>query len=74
MRSTARTTNLTVIVIGAGLTAMLAYALASELFARNSPTVLYGEACSKIKESDEVRMTFAVSLLATSSVPFQQRI
>lgn len=54
MRTTQRTSNLTVILFGAGLTAVLAYALASELFARNSPTVLYGEACSRITKSPEV--------------------
>ncbi|KAH8120602.1 TIM21-domain-containing protein [Phellopilus nigrolimitatus] len=54
MRTTARTTNLTVIVLGAGITAMLAYALASELFAKNSPTVLYGDACKLIEESDKI--------------------
>lgn len=54
MRTTARTTNFTVILLGAGLTAVLVYALTSELFARNSPTVLYGEACERIKASPKV--------------------
>ena len=54
MRTTARTTNFTVILLGAGFTAILAYALTSELFARNSPTVLYGEACKKIEQSEKV--------------------
>ncbi|EPQ61441.1 hypothetical protein GLOTRDRAFT_124721 [Gloeophyllum trabeum ATCC 11539] len=53
-RATARTTSLTVILFGAGLSAMLIYALTSELFSRNSPTVLYSEACDKIKESPRV--------------------
>ena len=34
---------------------MLVYALATELFAPSSPTVLYSEACDKIKASPEVR-------------------
>ncbi|KAH9044768.1 hypothetical protein EDB85DRAFT_2070861 [Lactarius pseudohatsudake] len=40
-----------VILFGAGLTAILAYALTSELVSRNSPTVLYEEACQRIKSS-----------------------
>lgn len=55
VRATARTTNLTVILLGAGLTAVLGYALTSELFSNNSPTVLYGQACEKIKASPKVR-------------------
>jgi import inner membrane translocase subunit TIM21 len=54
MRATARTTNLTVILFGAGLTTVLVYALTSELFSRNSPTVLYNEACERIKASSRV--------------------
>ncbi|KAH8997564.1 TIM21-domain-containing protein [Lactarius akahatsu] len=54
IRATARTTNLTVILFGAGLTAILAYALTSELVSRNSPTVLYEEACQRIKSSPRV--------------------
>ena len=54
MRATARTTNLTVILFGAGLTTVLIYALTSELFSRNSPTVLYNEACERVKSSPRV--------------------
>jgi import inner membrane translocase subunit TIM21 len=54
MRATARTTNLTVILFGAGLTAILVYALTSELVSRNSPTVLYEEACQRIRSSSRV--------------------
>jgi len=53
-RATARTTNLTVILFGAGLTTVLIYALTSELFSKNSPTVLYNEACERIKSSPRV--------------------
>ena len=54
MRATARTTNFTVIFLGAGLTAVLIYALTSELFAKNSPTVLYNQACDRIRAHPEV--------------------
>ncbi|KAG8900127.1 hypothetical protein FRB99_006223 [Tulasnella sp. 403] len=53
-RGTARTTNLTVIVIGGVFTCVLAYALATELFAKNSPTRLYDDACQKIAASPDV--------------------
>ncbi|KAL0950806.1 hypothetical protein HGRIS_007571 [Hohenbuehelia grisea] len=54
MRTTARTTNLTVILLGAGLSALLIYSLTTELFSKNSPTVLYGDACERIKNSPQV--------------------
>ena len=54
VRTTARTTNLTVILVGAGLSALLIYSLTTELFSKNSPTVLYGEACERIKASPKV--------------------
>ncbi|KAI6136864.1 TIM21-domain-containing protein [Pisolithus sp. B1] len=54
LRTTQRTTNLTVILLGAGLSAVLLYALTSELFSKNSPTVLYNEACERIKSSPQV--------------------
>ncbi|KAJ1310371.1 hypothetical protein OPQ81_007109 [Rhizoctonia solani] len=54
MRITARASNLTVILLGAGLSAVLVYALATELFAKNSPTVIYGESCDRIRSSHEL--------------------
>jgi len=57
-RTAERTTNLTVILLGAGLSAILLYALTSELFSKNSPTVLYGEACERIKKSTHVSKYF----------------
>ncbi|KAI1797619.1 TIM21-domain-containing protein [Ganoderma leucocontextum] len=54
VRTTARTTNLVVILAGAGLTVVLVYALTSELFSRNSPTVLYNKSCELIKASPQV--------------------
>ena len=56
LRTTARATNFTVILVGAGLSVVLAYALATELFAKNSPTVLYSDACDKIRASSAVRI------------------
>ncbi|KAJ6519494.1 TIM21-domain-containing protein [Mycena sanguinolenta] len=53
-RTTARTTNLTVILAGAGLSAVLIYCLTSELFSKNSPSVLYGDACERIKASSKL--------------------
>lgn len=57
MRTTARASNFTVILVGAGLSAVLAYALATELFARNSPTRLYSDACDRVKASPAVSGT-----------------
>lgn len=57
-RGTARTTNLGVILIGGVFTCVLAYALATELFARNSPTKLYEDARQKLIASPEVRRSF----------------
>lgn len=42
------------ISFGALLTAVIAYALSTELFAPNSPTVIYSEACKLIQKSDKV--------------------
>ncbi|KAG8698166.1 hypothetical protein FRC08_006092 [Ceratobasidium sp. 394] len=53
-RAAARTSNLTVILLGAGLSAVLVYALATELFAKNSPTVIYGESCDRIRSSPDL--------------------
>ena len=53
-RAAARSTNLTVILLGAGFSVMLIYALTSELFSPNSPTVLYGRSCDRIKASKKV--------------------
>ena len=54
MRTTARTTNLGVIFLGAGLSVLLIYSLTSELFSKNSPTVIYGDACERIRQSKRV--------------------
>ncbi|TFY65918.1 hypothetical protein EVG20_g5169 [Dentipellis fragilis] len=69
LRTTARTTNVTVILLGAGLTAVLTYALTSELFSKNSPTVLYNEACEKIKASPKVSKYLQGSLVFHNNPP-----
>ncbi|KAI9512875.1 TIM21-domain-containing protein [Russula earlei] len=69
IRATARTTNLTVILFGAGLTTVLIYALTSELFSRNSPTVLYNEACERIKSSPRVAKYLPGSLVFHNNPP-----
>ncbi|QRW14742.1 mitochondrial import inner membrane translocase subunit TIM21 [Ceratobasidium sp. AG-Ba] len=53
-RAAARTSNLAVILLGAGLSSVLVYALATELFAKNSPTVIYGESCDRIRSSPDL--------------------
>ncbi|EIW86447.1 hypothetical protein CONPUDRAFT_133877, partial [Coniophora puteana RWD-64-598 SS2] len=54
VRTGQRTSNLIVILLGAGLSAVLVYALTSELFSKNSPTVVYGDACKRIEASPKV--------------------
>lgn len=63
MRTTARTTSLGVILLGAGLSVLLVYSLTSELFSKNSPTVLYGNACERIKQSERVCLVCFYRLL-----------
>ncbi|KAJ4476674.1 TIM21-domain-containing protein [Lentinula aciculospora] len=72
-RTTARTTNLIVIVFGAGLTAVLLYAVTSELFSKNSPTVLYGESCEKIKASPQVEKYLRSPLTFHMTPPSTER-
>ncbi|THH02481.1 hypothetical protein EW026_g361 [Hermanssonia centrifuga] len=69
LRTTARTTNLLVILFGAGFSAMLVYALTSELFSKNSPTVLYGQACDLIKSSPKVAQYLPGSLVFHNNPP-----
>lgn len=69
VRAAARTSNLAVILVGAGLSVMLVYALTSELFSTNSPTVLYGQACEKIKASPKVARYLHGPLLFHNNPP-----
>ncbi|EIW64526.1 uncharacterized protein TRAVEDRAFT_68318 [Trametes versicolor FP-101664 SS1] len=73
MRTTARTTNLAVILAGAGLSIVLIYALTSELFSRNSPTVLYNKACDLIKASPQVHQYLQEPLVFHNHPPTVSR-
>jgi hypothetical protein len=53
-RATAQTSSLFVILVGGGLAALIVYALATEMGSSNSPTVLYSDACERIKRSQAV--------------------
>lgn len=53
-RVTVGTSRFFVISAGALITLVIAYSLSTELFARNSPTVIYNEACKYIQKSDKV--------------------
>jgi import inner membrane translocase subunit TIM21 len=53
-RTTQQTGNLAIIVIGGGLFVILTLALTTELFAKNSPSVLYSECIDMIRDSDAV--------------------
>ncbi|PVF99023.1 hypothetical protein CPB86DRAFT_704141 [Serendipita vermifera] len=55
-RSGARATSSVVILAGAALTALLVYALATELGSSNSPTVIYADVCEMIKEDERVNV------------------
>lgn len=72
-RSTARTSNLLVILIGASLSALLVYALATELYAESSPTVLYGNACEMIQKSEELKRHFRGRLRFYNNPPIEGR-
>ncbi|KAI9066684.1 hypothetical protein FKP32DRAFT_1755734 [Trametes sanguinea] len=73
VRTTARTTNLAVILAGAGLSIVLIYALTSELFSRNSPTVLYNKACDLIKASPQVHQYLQEPLVFHNHPPTVSR-
>ncbi len=74
-RSVAQTGNLTVILVGGTLFLVLTYALTSELFATNSPTVLQNRAIDLISSSSAIKplllppyaFTHSPSATATSS-------
>ncbi|KAK7468649.1 hypothetical protein VKT23_003153 [Stygiomarasmius scandens] len=72
-RTTARTSNLAVIALGAGLSAVLIYCLTSELFSKNSPTVLYSDACERIKSSPQVAKYLHGPLAFHTSPPSLER-
>ncbi|KAH9947703.1 TIM21-domain-containing protein [Amylocystis lapponica] len=68
-RTTARTTNLVVILVGAGLSTLLLYALTSEMFSNNSSTVVYGRACDMIKASPKLAQHLQPPLVFHNNPP-----
>ncbi|WVR03816.1 hypothetical protein IAU60_000812 [Kwoniella sp. DSM 27419] len=52
VRTTQQTGNLTVILVGGALFVVLTLSLTTELFAKNSPSVLYSQAVDMIRASD----------------------
>ena len=56
-----QTGNLTVILVGGTLFVILAFALTTELFAKNSPSVLYSAAVDMIRTSDSASPLVVVS-------------
>ncbi|KAI0757272.1 TIM21-domain-containing protein [Daedaleopsis nitida] len=73
VRTTKRTSNLVVILAGAGLSVVLVYALTSELFSRNSPTVLYNKSCDLIKASPQVHQYLQEPLVFHNHPPSVSR-
>jgi len=73
IRTTQRTSNLAVILLGAGLSAVLIYALTSELFSRNSPTVLFNDACDRINASPRVAKYLRAPLIFHNNPPSSTR-
>ncbi|KAG2368756.1 TIM21-domain-containing protein [Suillus spraguei] len=73
IRTTQRTSNLAVILLGAGLSAVLVYALTSELFSRNSPTVLFNDACDRIDASPRVAKYLRAPLIFHNNPPSSTR-
>ena len=54
VRAGQQTGNLGVILVGGGLLVVLTIALTTELFAKNSPSVLYSQAVDRIRQSGAV--------------------
>ncbi|KAN0063222.1 hypothetical protein ACQY0O_004386 [Thecaphora frezii] len=53
-RATVQSSRTVFIAGGAALTFVLVYALSTELFAKNSPTVVFGDACKRVQQSPAV--------------------
>lgn len=53
-RATVQSSRTLLILGGGALTFVLIYALTSELFAKNSPTVIYANACKRVQKSPEI--------------------
>ncbi|XP_006454739.1 hypothetical protein AGABI2DRAFT_215207 [Agaricus bisporus var. bisporus H97] len=54
VRTAAQTKNVTVILLGASLAAILIYTITSEMYSNNSPTNLFKDACERIKRNPRV--------------------
>jgi import inner membrane translocase subunit TIM21 len=55
-----------VVVLGGALFVLLAYSLSTELFSRNSPTVLLNEAIDLIEDSEIVSSISVIGFCITS--------
>lgn len=53
-RATVQSSRTMLILGGGALTFVLVYALTSELFAKNSPTVIYADACKRVQNCAEI--------------------
>ncbi|TFK89761.1 hypothetical protein K466DRAFT_486161 [Polyporus arcularius HHB13444] len=73
VRTTRRTANTVVILTGASLAVLLVYALTSEMFSANSPTVLFNKACELIKASPEVHQYMQEPLVFHNHPPSNSR-
>lgn len=56
VRTVRQSGNLIVVIVGVGLFVILTIALTTELFAKNSPSVLYSQCIDMIRDSDAVRL------------------
>ncbi|PWN46083.1 hypothetical protein IE81DRAFT_344148 [Ceraceosorus guamensis] len=54
-RASLNTSRLTIVLIGGTLTLAVFWSVSTELFASNSPTVIFEDACKRINRSDEIR-------------------
>lgn len=75
-RATVQSSRTMLILGGGALTFVLVYALTSELFAKNSPTVIYADVCKRVQTSAEIAShlltpyRFRTSPTATGSSDF----
>ncbi|KAH7104285.1 ribosomal protein S28e-domain-containing protein [Auriculariales sp. MPI-PUGE-AT-0066] len=73
VRATARMSNVTVIALGAGLSALIIYALASDLFSPNSATVLQKQAIARLDSSTEMARHFRGPYRYHNAPPLTER-
>jgi len=72
-RTVKQSANLGIILLGGGLFVVLTLSLTTELFAKNSPSVLYSQAVDLIRSSDAVSLVpcFPPPSLSRSGSIFQ---